>query len=101
MSRNARCAKLRVIVLYAAAAATLIACGLYATGEMFTQRRSEAQQLLTMVSAVAANAAAPLRQFNRSQARSVLESLSVDPDIRAAALYDGAGNVVADVSFDR
>ena len=93
-------AKLRVIVLYAAAAATLIACGLYATGEMFSQRHSQAQQLLTMVSAVAANVAPPLRQFNRSQARSVLESLRIDPDIRAAALYDGAGNLVADVSFD-
>jgi signal transduction histidine kinase/CheY-like chemotaxis protein len=92
-------AKLRVIVLYAAAAAVLLACTLYAGGEVLTQRRSQAQQLLTMVSAVAANAATPLKQFNRAQARSVLESLRADPDIRAATLYDGAGNMIADASF--
>ena len=92
-------AKLRVIVLYAAAAAVLIACGLYSTGEMLTQRRSQAQQLLTMVTAVGQNASSLLQQSNRAPVRKVLGSLHADPDIRAAALYDGAGNVIADVNF--
>src|ERR1700694_4509315 len=93
-------AKLRVIVLYAAAVAVLLAGALYTTGEVLTQRRNQAQQLLTMVTAVGQNASSPLKQFNRTLARNVLGSLHADPDIRAAALYDGAGNIVADVSFD-
>ena len=92
-------AKLRVIVLYAAAVAVLIAGGLYKAGEVLSLRRSQAQQLLQMVSAVGDNAALPLKQFNHALARKALGSLQVDPDIRAAALYDGAGNLVADASF--
>ena len=91
--------KLRVIVLYAAAVAVLIACGLYKSGEVLSVRRSQAQQLLQLVSAVGDYAALPLKQFNRALARQALGSLQVDPDIRAAALYDGAGNLVADASF--
>jgi two-component system sensor histidine kinase/response regulator len=93
-------AKLRVIVLYAGTVAVLIAAALYTTGEVLTQRRSQAQQLLTLVTAVGQNASSPLKQFNRALARNVLGALRADPDIRAAALYDGAGNLVADVSFD-
>src|ERR1700683_384297 len=94
-------AKLRVIVVYAAAAAVLIAGVLYASGEVLTLRRSQAQQLLTLVTAVGDNAAAPLKTFNRALARKVLASLHDDPDIRAAALYDAAGNLFADVSFSK
>jgi uncharacterized membrane protein affecting hemolysin expression len=92
-------AKLRVIVLYAAAAAVLIACGLYQCGEVLAQRASQAEQLRQLVSAVGDNAATPLKQFNHALARKVLESLRAAPDIRTAALYDGAGNLVADASF--
>jgi two-component system sensor histidine kinase/response regulator len=93
-------AKLRVIVLYAAAAAVLIACGLYATGEVLTQRRSQAQQLLTTLTAVSQNASTTLKLTNRVAARKILESLHADPDIRFAALFDSTGNVIADASFD-
>jgi signal transduction histidine kinase/DNA-binding response OmpR family regulator len=93
-------AKLRVIVLYAAAAAVLIACGLYSTGEVLTQRRSQAQQLLTMLTAVGQNASSTLKLANRTSARKILESLHADPDIRSAALFDGAGSIIADASFD-
>src|SRR6202158_4551263 len=94
-------AKLRVIVVYAAAAAVLIAGALYASGEVLTLRRSQAQQLLTLVTAVGEHAGSPLKSFNRSLARKVLGSLRVDPDIRAVALYDAAGNIFADVTFGR
>ncbi len=94
-------AKLRVIVVYAAAAAVLIAGVLYASGEVLTLRRSQAQQLLRLVTAVGGSAAAPLKTFNRALARKVLASLHDDPDIRAAALYDAAGNLFADVSFSK
>ena len=49
-------AKLRVIVLYSAAAAVLVAGTLYAAGEVLAQRRQQAEQLLTLVKAVAENA---------------------------------------------
>jgi signal transduction histidine kinase/DNA-binding response OmpR family regulator len=94
-------AKLRVIVVYAAAAAVLIAGLLYASGEVLTLRRSQAQQLLTLVTAVGDNAAAPLKTFNRALARKVLASLHDDPDIRAVALYDAAGSLFADLSFGK
>src|ERR1700733_11740996 len=58
------------------------------------------EQLLTMVTAVAENASFPLKQFNRASARNVLGTLHADADIRAAALFDGAGNMVAAVDFD-
>ncbi|MFI4866017.1 MAG: CHASE sensor domain-containing protein, partial [Steroidobacterales bacterium] len=93
-------AKLRVIVLYSAAAAVLAAGVLYAAGEVLAQRRQQAEQLLAMVKAVAENASFPLKQFNRASARNVLGALHADADIRAAALFDGAGNMVAAVDFD-
>jgi signal transduction histidine kinase/CheY-like chemotaxis protein len=91
--------KLRVIVLYAAAVAVLMAGAMYQCGEALALRRSQAQQLTQLVGAVGANAAPALQKFNRSAALQVLRSLQADPDIRAAALYDGAGNLVADVRF--
>ena len=91
--------KLRVIVVYAAAVAAVIACILYACGQLLSLRDSQAQQLLRMVSAVGETAAAPLQQSNRALARRLLGSLHADSDIRAVALFDAAGNVVADVAF--
>jgi two-component system sensor histidine kinase/response regulator len=92
-------AKLRVIVVYAAAAAVLIACVLYKTGDVLTLRRSQAQQLQSLVTAVGANTSSALKLSNRALARKLLGSLHAEPDIRAAALYDAAGNLFADVSF--
>jgi two-component system sensor histidine kinase/response regulator len=92
-------AKLRVIVLYAAAPAVVIAGVLYASGEVLTLRGSQAKQLLTLVTAVGENAGSTLKSSNRGLAREVLESLRADPDIRAVALYDAAGNIFADVTF--
>jgi signal transduction histidine kinase/DNA-binding response OmpR family regulator len=94
-------AKLRVIVLYAAAAAVLISGVLYAAGEVLTLRRNQAQQLLILVTAVGENAGAPLKTFNRPLAHKVLSSLRGDPDIRAVALYDAAGKLFTDASFSK
>jgi len=92
-------AKLRVIVLYAAAVAVLMACGLYQLGEVLAQRTSQAERLRELASVVGDHAATPLKQFNRALARQALMSLRADPDIQTAALYDGAGNLVADADF--
>jgi signal transduction histidine kinase/CheY-like chemotaxis protein len=92
-------AKLRVIVIYAASVAVLIAGALYACGEILTLRDSQAQQLLSMVTAVGENASSTLKLSNRALTRKLLGSLHADADVRSAALFDNAGNVIADVSF--
>jgi signal transduction histidine kinase/DNA-binding response OmpR family regulator len=92
-------AKLRVIVVYAAAVAVLIASAIYASGELMTLRRSRAEQLLILVSAVGQTTGSLLKSPNATLARKALAALHADPDIRAAALYGAGGNVVADLSF--
>jgi signal transduction histidine kinase len=91
--------KLRVIVVYAAAMAVLIASAMYASGEVLTLRASQAQQLLILVSAVGETTGALLKSPNAAQARKALAALHADPDIQAAALYDAGGKLLADVSF--
>jgi len=92
-------AKLRLMIVFAAAVAVLISCLLSLFWEVASQRRSLSQDLLTLVTTVGVNAAVPLKSSNRASARNVLLTLRSNPDIRAATLYDAAGNVVADVSF--
>ena len=92
-------AKLRVIVVYAAAVAVLIASAIYASGELMTLRRSRAEQLLILVSAVGQTTGSLLKSPNATLARKALAALHADPDIRAAALYGAGGNVLADLSF--
>src|ERR1700728_1275913 len=92
-------AKLRVIVVYAAAVAVLIASAMYASGEVRTRRGSQAEQLLILVSAVGETSGALLKSTNAALARKALAALHADPDIRAAALYDAGGKALADVSF--
>jgi two-component system, sensor histidine kinase and response regulator len=92
-------AKLRVIVVYAAAVAVLIASAIYASGEVLTLRDSQARQLLILVSALGETTVASLKSPNAALARKSLAALHADPDIRAAALYDAGGKLLADVSF--
>jgi two-component system sensor histidine kinase/response regulator len=92
-------AKLRVIVVYAAAVAVLIASAMYASGEVLTLRGSQAQQLLILVSALGETTTPLLKSPNATLARKALAALHADPDIRAAALYDAGGKLLADVSF--
>jgi two-component system sensor histidine kinase/response regulator len=92
-------AKLRVIVVYAATAAVLTASAIYASGELLTLRRSQAQQLLILVTAVAESSGSLVKSPNPAPAHRALAALHADPDIRAAALYDAAGRLLADVSF--
>ncbi len=90
-------AKLRVIVIYAAAVAVLIVSVLHVSREAVDLRRNLGAQLQALVTAVADNAAPALR--NPKLAGKLIGSLHVDPNIRAATLYDVAGNVVARLDF--
>jgi two-component system, sensor histidine kinase and response regulator len=92
-------AKLRLIVVYAAAVALLVASVLYMSEEVWSLRRSLAQHLVTLATAVGANTTAALTFADRADARNVLESLRSDPNIKAVTLYDAAGNVFVDLPF--
>ncbi len=94
-------AKLRVIIVYAASVVTLVASILYMSGEMLDLRRSLAGHLVTLVTSAAGNTTGALTFSDRSLARSVLESLRADPDVRAVTLFDASGKVFADVNFGR
>ena len=90
-------AKLRLIVVYAAAVALLVASVLYMSVEVLSLRRSLAQHLVTLATTVGANTTAALTFADRADARNVLSSLRADPNIQAVTLYDAAGNVFVDV----
>jgi two-component system sensor histidine kinase/response regulator len=92
-------AKLRLIVVYAAAVALLVASVLYMSEEVLNLRRSLAQHLLTLATTVAANTTAALTFSDRPDARNVLGSLRADPNIRAVTLYDAAGNVFVEITL--
>jgi signal transduction histidine kinase/DNA-binding response OmpR family regulator/HPt (histidine-containing phosphotransfer) domain-containing protein len=92
-------AKLRVIVVYAAAVALVVASILYMSGEVLTQRRSLAQHLLTLAATAGANTTAALTFSDRADARNVLRSLRADPSVSAVTLYDAKGNVFVDVTL--
>jgi two-component system sensor histidine kinase/response regulator len=92
-------AKLRLIVVYAAAVALLVASVLYMSIEVLSLRRSLAQHLVTLATTVGANTTAALSFADRADARNVLSSLRADPNIEAVTLYDAAGNVFVDVTF--
>ena len=89
-------AKLRLIVVYAAGVALLVASVLYMSEEVLNQRRSIAQHLMTLATTAGANTTAALTFSDRADARNVLRSLRADPNIRAVTLYDAAGNVFVD-----
>jgi signal transduction histidine kinase/CheY-like chemotaxis protein len=88
--------KLRLVVVYAAAAALLVASILYMSGEVLTLRRSLAQHLVTLARTVGTNTTAALIFSDRADARIILESLRADPNIRTVTLYDAAGKVFVD-----
>ena len=92
-------AKLRFIVVYAAAVAVLIASVLHVTGEASELSRNLRDHLLTLASVAAENSAAAMKASNRVLARRQLSSLHAEDDMRAATLYDAAGNVFVHVDF--
>ena len=92
-------AKLRLIVVYAAAVAVLIASVLHVTDEASELSRNLRAHLRTLASVAAENAAPAMKASNHVLARRQLSSLHAEEDIRAATLYDAAGNVFVHVDF--
>jgi len=92
--------KLRVIIMYAAVVALLVASLLYMSGEALSLRKSISAHLLTLTSAVGENAAGALALGDPSLARKALWTMSGDPDVRSVTLYDSRGKLFVDVPFD-
>ncbi|HTC44935.1 MAG TPA: response regulator [Steroidobacteraceae bacterium] len=90
--------KLRLIIVYAAGAALLVASGLYITGEVLSLRQGLAQQLATLARSVAQDEAS-LNFSNRALAQTLLQSMRVDPNVRSVALFDASGRLFTSVSF--
>jgi two-component system sensor histidine kinase/response regulator len=88
-------ARLRVMVLCAAAAAAVILCLLQGFSEAITLQRSFAAHLQTLASAVSHNAAEAVQSSNAALARDTLLSLRSESGFRAATLFDASGNEVA------
>jgi two-component system sensor histidine kinase/response regulator len=92
-------AKLRLIIVYAAAVALLVASVLCMSGEALSLRHSLAAHLLTLATTVSENTTGALTFADRPSARSVLGTLRADPNIRSVTLYDAKGKVFVDVPF--
>ena len=90
--------KLRLMIVFAAGAALFVASGLYITSEVLNLRQNLAQQLVTLAQSVAANVGA-LPAADRALARTMLQSMQVDPNVRAAALFDAAGHPLTSITF--
>jgi two-component system, sensor histidine kinase and response regulator len=92
--------QLRVILMYAAAVALLVASVLYMSAEVLSLRGSLSAHLLTLATAVGENTAGALAQGDPSLARKALWSMAGDPSIRSVTLYDAHGKLFVNVPFD-
>jgi len=90
--------KLRLMIVYAAGAALFVASALYVTSEVLSLRRGLAQQLVTLAQSVAENVGS-LPAADRGLARTMLQSMQVDPNVRSVALFDAGGHPVTGISF--
>jgi two-component system, sensor histidine kinase and response regulator len=90
--------KLRLMIVSAAGAALLVASGLYVTSEVLSLRQNLAQQLLTLAQSVAANVGA-LPAGDRTLARTMLQSMQVDTNVRSVTLFDAGGRAVTSIEF--
>jgi two-component system, sensor histidine kinase and response regulator len=92
--------QLRVILMYAAAVALLVASVLYMSAEVLSLRASLSAHLLTLATAVGDNTTGALTQGDPSLARKAIWSMSGDPSIRSVTLYDAHGKLFVNVPFD-
>lgn len=92
--------RLRLQMVAAALLAAFVTAAVYSGAQLLDARHALADRLVALSSAVSANTAEALRSNNRAAAEKAIGVLQLDPDVRAAAVYDAAGVVFADVRFD-
>jgi signal transduction histidine kinase/CheY-like chemotaxis protein len=92
--------KLRVIIVYAAAVALVVASLLFMSGEVLSLRRTLTNHLLTLATATGHNTTGALTFGDHHLALNVIRSVRVEPNVSAATLYDAAGREFVRAEFD-
>ncbi|HTV79941.1 MAG TPA: response regulator, partial [Steroidobacteraceae bacterium] len=90
--------KLRLMIVSTAGAALVVASVLYVTSEVMNLRHDLAQHVLTLAESVADNVGA-LPGTDATLARTMLQSIQVDPDVRSVELFDAQGRSVSSIAF--
>ena len=85
--------KLMTLMLLTSGLVLLLTCATFLTYDFLTFRRTTARELATIAEMIAANSTAALAFDNPDDAREVLAALRAQPNIEAAALYDGKGRI--------
>jgi signal transduction histidine kinase len=88
------------IILLICGAVSLLTCASFSAYEFFTFRQSTIASLTTVGSILASNSTAALTFANSEDAAEILAALQAEPHIRAAALYDENGKLLAQYPSD-
>jgi signal transduction histidine kinase len=87
--------RLIAITLVICGAVSLLTCTSFSAYEFFTFRQNAIANLTTIGSILASNSTAALTFANSEDAMEILAALQAEPHIRAAALYDENGKLLA------
>ena len=92
--------RLMAIILLICGAVSLLTCASLSAYEFFTFRQTTIANLTTVGSILASNSTAALTFANSEDAAEILAALQAEPHIRAAALYDENGSLLAQYPSD-
>ena len=87
--------RVRAVILLASVIVLFVTAGAFVTYEAVSFQYRLVRNLSTLARVIADNSAAPLAFDNKAVADEILAALRAEPDIEAAAIYDGRGNVFA------
>ena len=86
---------MRAVILLASVIVLFVTAGAFVTYEAVSFQHRLVRNLSTLARVIADNSAAPLAFDNKAVAEEILAALRAEPDIEAAAIYDGRGNLFA------
>lgn len=87
--------RVRAVILLASVIVLFVTAAAFVTYEAVSFRSRLLRNVTTLAAVIADNSAAPLAFDNKPVAAEILAALRAEPDIEAAAIYDGMGNIFA------
>jgi len=87
--------RVQAVILSGSVIVLLVTAVAFVSLEAINFRAQLVRSLSTLATVIADNSAAPLAFDNAEVAEDILDALIAEPDIEAAAVYDGAGNLFA------
>ena len=87
--------KLMLVTTVTSGVAVLLTCGALVSRELITLRQLTADKLAAQAKAISSHCTEPLITDDRKAIRTTLSSLSTEPGIRAAYIYDPNGRLLA------